>query len=545
MAVLSMKVSQPTASAISQTICSSQLPYTYLGHTMNAARNDTLHLTNAANCDSLAVLSLTVNQPTLSSNTQTICASLLPYTYLGHTMNAAGNDTLHLTNAANCDSLAVLSLKLIQPTSSTTIQTICSTQLPYSYLGHTMTKAGNDTLHLINAAGCDSLAILHLNVTIASTSSVVLSAPSINHVCAGTAVTFTATPTNGGTNPAYQWFVNGVNSGFHGAVYTRPIFTNGDIVNVVMTPNLYCKSSPNYTSNSDTIHILPKVTPFIAITRNANNVCAGTPITYTASTVVNGGTLPSYQWMVNNSLVGSNSNSFITSALNNLDTVKCVLTSNYGCLSKPTAVSNQFVVTIHPNVTPSVVLAPPSANNICKGTPVTFTATPTNGGTNPAYQWFVNGVSSGFHGATYTRPIFTNPSIVKVVMTANLYCKNAPNTTSNTDTVTVVGCTTTRLKNPDAEVNVATEEVVAGFELFPNPAMDRVVVRYQLPDNNVAAATISIMDITGKQVSIQTIEHPETIGLAHFDVSQLQAGIYLVNVKTTGYTETKRLVISK
>ena len=88
-------------------------------------------------------------------------------------------------------------------------------------------------------------------------------------------------------------------------------------------------------------------------------------------------------------------------------------------------------------------------------------------------------------------------------------------------------------------------EEVAGFKLFPNPAMDNVTIRYQLPENNVDAAIISLLDITGKMVQMQTIEHPETIGTIRFDLNQLQAGIYLVNVKTTGYTEIKRLVVSK
>jgi uncharacterized protein (TIGR02145 family) len=52
-------------------------------------------------------------------------------------------------------------------------------------------------------------------------------------------VTFTATPTNGGTTPAYQWKVNGLNAGTNSHLFTyNPL--NGDSVRCIMTSNLAC-----------------------------------------------------------------------------------------------------------------------------------------------------------------------------------------------------------------------------------------------------------------------------------------------------------------
>jgi len=85
--------------------------------------------------------------------------------------------------------------------------------------------------------------------------SVLIAASDIT-VCGNTPVTFTATPTNGGTAPSYQWFVGptpvvGVNS----ATYTyNPI--NGDVVTCVLTSNVPCVSGANpVTSNSVTMAV--------------------------------------------------------------------------------------------------------------------------------------------------------------------------------------------------------------------------------------------------------------------------------------------------
>ena len=72
-----------------------------------------------------------------------------------------------------------------------------------------------------------------------------------NPFCPGALITFTATPTNGGTSPTYQWKVNGVNAGTNSSTYSyNP--NNGDSVRCVMTSNLNCVTN-NPASSVDII----------------------------------------------------------------------------------------------------------------------------------------------------------------------------------------------------------------------------------------------------------------------------------------------------
>lgn len=152
-----------------------------------------------------------------------------------------------------------------------------------------------------------------------------------NPTCPGVTQIFTATPTNGGSAPVYQWKLNGVNVGSNSPTYMTSSLTNGQVVSCVMTSNISCLAAAPATSNSITMVVNPPVnaSASIAITSGHNPTCAGDPLTFTA-TLANG-TNPVYQWNVNGALVATNSNTFTTSSLGNGDIVSCNISALVTC----------------------------------------------------------------------------------------------------------------------------------------------------------------------------------------------------------------------
>ena len=122
-----------------------------------------------------------------------------------------------------------------------------------------------------------------ITMTVNSTLPVSVSiAATENPVCAGTSVTYTATPTNGGTLPAYQWKVNGNSVGTNSATYSY-IPANNDIITCVLTSNATCATGNPATSNAITMTVNSTLPVSVSITATENPVCAGTSVTYTAT----------------------------------------------------------------------------------------------------------------------------------------------------------------------------------------------------------------------------------------------------------------------
>jgi len=77
-----------------------------------------------------------------------------------------------------------------------------------------------------------------------------------------------------------------------------------------------------------------------------------------------------------------------------------------------------------------------TATTTCPGIPITFTASPVNGGAAPVFQWKVNNVNAGTNNYQYTyNP--GNGDQVKCILTSNIDCPSGNPATSNIITMTL------------------------------------------------------------------------------------------------------------
>jgi hypothetical protein len=135
--------------------------------------------------------------------------------------------------------------------------------------------------------------------------------------------------------------------------------------------------------------------------------------------------------------VGTNSSTYTNAGLANGDIVTCTLTSDINCPTGNPATSNALTMTVNTNNAVSVSIAANPGTNVCTGTSVTYTATPTNGGTTPVYQWKLNGGNVGTNSSTYTNSVLANADIINCVLTSNVSCPTGNPATSNTVTMSV------------------------------------------------------------------------------------------------------------
>lgn len=142
-----------TTSSITTFACNS---YTLNGHTYTVSGVYTQIINNAAGCDSIITLNLTVG----GSNDTTNITACDNYTWQGNTYTISGFYRDTLVASDGCDSILNLNLAINHTVQTTVNAAICQGQ---TYAGHSTTGTYIDTYMASN--GCDSIRTLHLTVS--------------------------------------------------------------------------------------------------------------------------------------------------------------------------------------------------------------------------------------------------------------------------------------------------------------------------------------------------------------------------------------------
>jgi hypothetical protein len=260
-------------------------------------------------------------------------------------------------------------------------------------------------------------------------------------ICAGSSTNLTLTVTGSGTISGT--LSNGLS--FSGTAPTITVSVSPGSTTTFTIATLSdsnCSATSGDLSGSAVVTVNPILTPSVSIAASpSTTICAGDNVTFTA-TPVNGGTTPSYQWYIGATPVGTNSATFSTTGLTNGNAVSVVMTNNAVCPSSATSTSNTITMSVNSISSVSVSIAEDVPSPICAGTSVTFTATPTNGGTTPSYQWYIGATPVGTNSPTFTTTSLANGNSVTVQMTSNAVCPVPTTATSNAIVYTVTAAPT-------------------------------------------------------------------------------------------------------
>ena len=346
---------------------------------------------------------------------------------------------------------------------------------------------GNYDVKLVvsNAAGQDSLTkSSFVTVTTAPIADVVLVLVS-STVCKNDSVFASATITNGGLAPSIDWIVNGTVVASNNLAFAS-VFTDGDVLKVRMTSSDNCVAVKTAADSvTMTVNNLPAVTlssqGYLCELDGPMQLSGGMPAggIYSGLGISNDTIYPSL------SGVGSH---WVYYTYTEPTT---------GCANeKKRAISIQ---------------AAPGQPTLTQNTISGELEASTPSGTY-SYQW-LDGNMDPISGATNSTFLPTSNGTYYVKITSNILCSN----TSAAYTVVNIGL---------------NEENLSGFEMYPNPATDRLTFNVQ------GSAEVRILDAAGRLVYTGFVE-----GKYSLDVQDWARGVYMVQVLRAGKTTGTPVVL--
>ena len=281
---------------------------------------------------------------------------------------------------------------------------------------------------LSNGCGLIFSAVALLQVNTSANPVIAVTTPSTS-ICAATAVVYSAAIQNGGSSPIYQWKKNGINVGTNSNTYNDISVVSGDIIKCTLISNATCITGNTVNSNSINMTVTSPFAPGITVSASANNICFGTPVTFSSS-IINGGATPIFAWFKNGVNQSLNSPAYTDNLLNNGDIITTTATSSLSCVSFNLATSSPIVMSVNQLVSPSITITP-SATSVCKNVAVTFTASSLNEGSLPIYQWSKNGLKVGSNNNFYAGNSLKSSDVIICTLTSNANCATVTKVISN------------------------------------------------------------------------------------------------------------------
>lgn len=404
-----------------------------------------------------------------------------------------------------------------------------ASQNVYSITSATQAIAGNYTCVVTNGEGSSTSQTAVLTVNTPSLVSVQITASQLQ-ICQGETVTFSAQPTNGGSAPIFQWYLNG--NAFGGSVQSFAInqLQDGDVFSCQVISSETCVQIPTAASNNLSISVESLLTASLTIAADEATVCEGNPVSFTA-TPVNGGNSPSYLWTLNGVVVGADAPTLLVSTPVDGSAVQCAMTSSKSCVVQNPVTSNLVNLEVVPNLVATLTITPSIDSTICFGQLVEFNTDAVNEGSAPSFEWLLNGQVVGTGAAFYATDSLKDLDLVVCYLTSSESCVIENPVLSNIVIASVDICEDTEnvFQIPDLEVHI-----------FPNPSDSKFLVEVSNSSTNFV---LKIMNLQGS-VALQTIEnHTNAPFRRELDLSSFPKGIYYLQIISGTQISVQKLVL--
>ena len=426
-----------------------------------------------------------------------------------------------------------------------------------------------------------------------------------NNVCPGTNITVTATPTNGGTAPNYNFKVNGssVQNGSSNT-YSSTSLANNNSVTCVISRTDGCAND----GNSNSVTIVLKAAPSVASITNGVTAISATTLCTLGSVSKYFSATPYGTWSTSNpsilSVTGSSQAGIVTANANGTATVRYSVAGTNGCVS-----SSSLLVTVAPQAAPNSITG---VNSICKGATTTLSNSTPNGvwtslnnigtinisgvytgvnsGNNGQVKYTVTNAAGCTASATYAITVNATPSVPTITYAAGTpnpqlgaptgsFCVGkvftivgSPNVPagvwSSTGVVSITaggqvtinaagaGSIKYTYTNANGCVNSRTMSgngftcASRGVNINTASAESEITSFTMFPNPAKNAININVDKVAGDGQIIVTDLYGKRVktlalsmGSNKIDISNLSKGFYLVSVLTNEGTQTKKLIV--